>query len=59
MLPNKTVCEYRMIQNFGGRKVGETIHIKNWQIMFWRMPKITKVPKIIIMCQHFTYQLES
>ena len=30
---------------------GETVHIKNWQIIVWQMPKFAKVPKIIIMCQ--------
>ena len=46
--------EYIMIQNFG-----ETVHTKNWLIIFWRMFKITKMPKIIIKCRLITSQLES
>ena len=37
-----------------GENFGETVHAKNWQIILWRMPKIAKAPKIIIMRQTFT-----
>ena len=41
-----------------GENFGETVYTKNWQIIVWRMPKIDKAPKIIIMCQLFTSRLE-
>ena len=41
-----------ILYKFGGRKFGETVHTKNWQIIFWQMPRIAKVSKIIIMCRH-------
>ena len=40
-----------MMQNFGGRKFSETVHTKNWWIILWRMPKIARAPKVIIMHQ--------
>ena len=46
-----------MIQSFGKRKFSETVHTKNWQIIFWQMPKIVKVPKIT--CQPFTGQFKN
>ena len=27
----------------------KTVYTKNWQIIFWRMSKIAKAPKIIVM----------
>ena len=33
-----------------GENFGKTFHAKNWQIIFWRMLKFVKVPKILIMC---------
>ena len=34
-----------------GENFGEMVYTKNWQIIFWRMPETTKVPKIVmIMC---------
>ena len=50
---------YCTIHNLGGRNFGETVRTRNWRIIFWRMSKIAKAPKIIIMCQPFTDQLES
>ena len=41
-----------------GENFGERVHIKNWQIIFWQMPKIVKAPKIT-MCQHFTGQFKN
>ena len=31
-----------------GENFGKTVYAKNWQIIFWRMLKIVKVPKILI-----------
>ena len=33
-----------------GKSFGKMVHIKNWLIIFWWMSKISKAPKIIIMC---------
>ena len=30
-----------------GENFSKTVHTKNWWIIFWRMPKLIKVPKII------------
>ena len=38
---------------FWREKSGETVHTTDWQVMFWQTLKITKVPKIIIMCLPF------
>ena len=48
--------KYRTIQFLEGENFGEIVHIKNWWIIFWWMPIIAKVPKIIIiiMCLLFT-----
>ena len=32
-----------------GENFGEIVHLNNWLIIFWRVSKISKVPKIIIM----------
>ena len=29
-------------------RVSEMVHTKNWQIIFWRKPKIAKAPKITV-----------
>ena len=51
---------YSMIQNFWGRKFWWNSSTKNWQIIFWRMPKIARAPKIIIIyVPTFTDQMES
>ena len=47
-----------MIQSLEEENFGETVHTKNWQIIFWQMPKIVKAPKIT-MCQHLTSKMES
>ena len=45
------------IQNFRGRNFGRTVHTKN-VIIFWKMLKLAKAPKIIIMHLLFTGQLK-
>ena len=39
-----------MMKILEGENFGETVHNKNWWIIFLRMPKIAKAPKIIIIC---------
>ena len=41
---------YHTVQyKFCRKKIfGETVHTKNWQIIFWQIPKIAKMPEIII-----------
>ena len=34
--------KYCMIQILKGENLGKMAHSRNWQIIFWRMPKITK-----------------
>ena len=29
------------------KNYGKTVHTKNWQIIFWKMPEIVQVPKIL------------
>ena len=52
-IPYNTKCshsiytiQYKILE---GENFGETVHTKIWWIIFWQMPKISKVPKIIVL----------
>ena len=47
-----------MIQSLEEESFGEADHTKNWQIIFWQMPKNFKA-STITMCRHFTGQFKN
>ena len=47
MYTTEYTVQYTILE---GENFGKTVHTKNWRILLWRMPKITKPPKRIIMC---------
>ena len=51
--------EKHTIHHFGEKNCDKTVNTKTWWILLWQMPKIAKTPKIMIICQFFTGQLES
>ena len=48
--------QYKILE---GENFGETVHTKNWQILFWRMPHICQSTYNNNYVSTFTGQMES